>query len=234
VALKGNELVRAEQDNPVRIYLGLRRLLYQFADQYHELNNECSCRVMCPYTQESEVRSDYQPVIYEGDSVARALVGQSMMPGMQVGVRVYLNLPHKPAIQIGRRVASTGARKDNRPITVEQTLYLVDGRWYNNASPQTPHTEYRLLATILHRSSDNRHALIARDDRDEDDSDLALVERKEWVLLEPEAHPSILKNGAARKLIDGDGTDGYNAVLALYKSVEIARPGEPRADGGES
>jgi hypothetical protein len=139
----------------------------------------------------------------------------------EAGEQVYLNLPLKPAIQIDRRVASAGVEGDNHPIMVEQTLCLVDGRWWNGADSRTPHTEYRLLVAILHRASDNRHALIARNDPEDADSDLEQVEQQEWILFEPEIPQAELKNEAAQSLIDGDDTNGYSAVLALYDSQEV-------------
>jgi hypothetical protein len=218
-ALVSSGLARQDLGESDGICLEHRKLLYQFADQYYELSNKCGCQITNSYTGEVEIIRDCRPVVYAGDSVARALVHQSAMPGMQVGGQVYLNLPLKPAIQIDRRVASAGAKKDNRPIEVEQTLCLVGGKWWYSVGPETPRTEYRFLATILHRASDNRHALIANSDRvsgDYFDEDPSKPHR--WIPLEMGADPKELQGAAAHRLIDGDGTDGYNAVLAFYTS----------------
>jgi hypothetical protein len=218
VALDGNEVLRDEPDNPVKIYLELRKQLYQFAGNYDELNNlsrclvqgardarGCGVEVMCP------------PVVDGGSDLVSALNEQPAESTGAGKLRTHLDLPGVPAVEIKRYHTTNRQPKNNSRTKLQLKVWQRDQKWVDQpvriyGSQYHVLDYYSLIAAILHSSDSGKFALISSPWCNHSGR-----HQKRWAFFEPGKYPAMLKEEEAVRLIDGDGTGSYNAVLALYR-----------------
>jgi hypothetical protein len=233
IALGDRSEFRYSEVVPVEIYLGLRILLCQFADNRVELQNSCLYQTMTNTSGPHLARS--APEVYVGDleidterfgmtragsSVIGALKLQPDMPGLLGGVRKTIELPVEPAIRIRRYPVVGRGKKDNRRVHVDPFIYITNGEEWCDKAGRAPYTEYELLAAMLHKADGDEFALIVPRytyvDRE------ANRRTKVWALLTADGSREYPVGDDVHRLTDGDGTGGYNAVLALYRSYTCA------------
>jgi hypothetical protein len=155
-------------------------------------------------------------MVYEGSSVLEALRRQPALPEAADGERKHLNLPIAPAIEIMRFTSLDRKSKTNRRIHVTPWFYIKEngepGDWLASAVQPALYKMYELRGAILHKAKNSKYGLIVR---------AAVGHRKRWVLLTPGEQRMVLTHREQERYTDGDGSDEYNAVLALYGSCAV-------------
>jgi hypothetical protein len=205
-------------EDPAEVYLDVREILWRGAVAGERLSNTCTRVLTRPATSRglpAPKQIDFPGLAVLASSTSlvgylNELVGTAEVQERH-GTVEYIELPVNPAICIQRYTSYDSRRteKYNGLIEIPQRFQHKKGRWKGVTSGYVHDGCYVLRAAVLHSSDSGRFAIIW-------ESTYSSWHDPKYEFLNSGGSSIAISPGAVKGMIDGDGTGGYNAVLATY------------------